>query len=286
MPPANSKTILMVELLETAKEYSASTVLANFEWIMESHGGKLVNAAGRKVVWTLSDPNEAAEAACQMVSADFPGKDPQHPILRACICQLPTGEDNKEAQTQSVSAAVRELLKANPGMIVATQDTAELLSAQFEIKFGTPSGQTGVRVFEIVLPSRFRHEETTRLASLADRTGKKLRLRWRQKDQSNKEIVLHGDRTTITFGRDENSDIVIESGMASRRHGQLEYRSGSIYLIDNSTNGTFVFPEVGAKFKVHRGEKLVPPRGYFCLGEELDPNHTLAIHFVTVFSAG
>lgn len=281
-----NKTILMIELIETEQSYSAATVLANFEWIIEEHGGKLLNAAGKKVVWALGDPNEAAETACEMVAGDYPGKSPDHPILRACICQLPSADESKEAQTQVISSAVRELLKANPGQIVATQETAELLSAQFEIKYGTPSGKTGVRVFEIIPPAKYRKEETTRLASLADRTGKKLRLRWRLKDQSSKEMVLYGDRTTITFGRDDSSDIVIESSMASRRHGQMEYRNGSIYLVDNSTNGTFVFPEVGAKFKIHRGEKLVPPRGYFCLGEELDANHSLAIHFVTVFSAG
>lgn len=280
------KTVLMIELLETEQDYSASTVLANFEWIMEERGGKLVNAAGKKVVWTLGDPNEAAEAACEMIVSDYPGKSQEHPILRICICQLPSAEESKEAQTQSIAAAVRELLKANPGQIVATQETAELLSSQFEVKYGTPFGKTGIKVFEIVLPARFAKNEATRLSSIADRTGKKLRLRWRLKDQSSKEMVLYSEHTTITFGRDDSNDIVIESGMASRRHGQVEYRNGSIYLIDNSTNGTFVFPEVGAKFKVHKGEKLVPPRGYFCLGEELDANHSLAIHFVTVFSAG
>lgn len=283
---ASNKTILMIELLETEQPYSAATVLANFEWIIEEHGGKLVNTAGKKVVWTLGDPNDAAETACEMITSDYPGKSPDHPILRACICQLPSAEESKEAQTQSISAAVRELLKANPGQIVATQETAELLSAQFEIKYGTPSGKSGGKVFEILLPARFKKDETTRLASLADRTGKKLRLRWRLKDQSTKEMVLYNEHTTITFGRDDSNDIIIESSMASRRHGQVEYRNGSIYVVDNSTNGTFVFPEVGAKFKVHKGEKLVPPRGYFCLGEELDANHSLSIQFVTVFSAG
>lgn len=283
---ASNKTILMIELLETEQPYSAATVLANFEWIIEEHGGKLVNTAGKKVVWTLGDPNDAAETACEMITSDYPGKSPDHPILRACICQLPSAEESKEAQTQSISAAVRELLKANPGQIVATQETAELLSAQFEIKYGTPSGKTTGKVFEILLPARFKKDETTRLASVADRTGKKLRLRWRLKDQSTKEMVLYSEHTTITFGRDDGNDIVIESGMASRRHGQVEYRNGSIYVVDASTNGTFVFPEVGAKFKVHKGEKLVPPRGYFCLGEELDANHSLSIQFVTVFSAG
>ncbi|MBS4098346.1 MAG: FHA domain-containing protein [Sulfuricella sp.] len=286
MPPNDLKSLLLIELLETEQTYSAATMLANFEWIIDAQGGKLVNAVGKKIVCSLNDPNLAAETACQLISSDYPGKTTDQPVIRICVCLLPTGADSKEAQSQAIAAAVRELAKANPGQIVATQDTAELLSAQFEIKYGSPTGKTGVRVFEILLPARFRQNETTRLASVADRTGKKLRLRWRLKDQTNKEMVLYSGHTTIAFGRDENNDIVIDSGMASRRHGQVEYRNGSLYLIDNSTNGTFVFPEVGAKFKVHKGEKLVPPRGYFCLGEELDADHSHSVQFVTVFSAG
>jgi len=79
---------------------------------------------------------------------------------------------------------------------------------------------------------------------------------------------------------------VIESGTASRRHGKIECRSDNIFIIDESTNGTFVFPKTGDKFLVHQDKKILPPRGYISLGEKLSADHPSTIQFVTGFSVG
>lgn len=285
MPPSAAKTILLIELLDTDPPYNAAAVLKRFDAIAGKHGNDRINAAGKKVVCTFASPDIAAEAACELMECDFPGKKPGQPIARMCVCQLPFGVEGKDAHTQAISVAVRELVKAKAGQIVTTQETAGNLSAQYEVKFGASDVSAGGRLFEILPPAN-PQEEMTRIASLGDRAGKKLRLLWRQSDLTKKETVLYNDRPLITFGREEGNDIVIENNMASRRHGRLEYRRGSIYITDNSTNGTFVFPETGAKFKVYKNEHTLSPRGYFCLGEELCESHPLTIHFVTVFSSG
>lgn len=285
MPPSTAKAILLIELLDADPPYNAAEVVKHFDTIVGAHGGSHINAVGKKIVCTLGTPNIAAETACELMACNFPGKKPGQPIARMCVCQLPASVEDKDAHSQAIAIAVRELVKANAGQIVTTQETAGNLSSQYEIKFGNPSGNTGVRVFEILPPVKAKPEEATRIAALSDRSGKKLRLRWGQSGLVKKEMVLYSDHPLIAFGRVEGNDIVVDSNMASRRHGCLEYRKGSIYLVDESTNGTFVFPEVGAKFKVHNGERSLPPRGYFCLGEELDANNPLAVHFVTVFSA-
>lgn len=285
MPPSAAKTILLIELLDTDPPYNAAEVLKHFDAVVGKHGSDRINAVGKKIVCTLGSPDIAAEIACELMECDFPGKRPGQVIARMCVCQLPTGVDGKDAHTQAISVAVRELVKAKAGQIVTTQETAGNLSTKYEVKFGTSEINAGVRLFEILPPAIPKQEEMTRIASLGDRAGKKLRLLWRQGDQTKKEMVLYSDRPLITFGREEGNDITIENNMASRRHGRLEYRKGSLYIVDDSTNGTFVFPETGAKFKLHKIERTMPPRGYFCLGEELDANHPHTIQFVTVFSA-
>lgn len=285
MPPSTAKAILLIELLDADPPYNAAEVVKRFDTIVGAHGGNHINAVGKKIVCTLVNPNVAAETAVELMACDFPGKKPGRPIARMCVCQLPPSVEGKDAHSQAIAIAVRELVKANAGQIVTTQETAADLSAQYEVKFGNPSGNTGVRVFEILPPVKSKPEEATRIAALADRSGKKLRLRWGQAGQAKKEMVLYSDHPLIAFGRVESNDIVVDSSMASRRHGRLEYRKGGIFIVDESTNGTFVFPEVGAKFKVHNSERTLPPRGYFCLGEELDANDPLAVQFVTVFSA-
>ncbi|MFA7243439.1 MAG: FHA domain-containing protein [Sulfuricellaceae bacterium] len=295
MPPSAHKAILLIELLDVGLPYAAAEVIKCYAAIVSAHGGNHINAVGKKIVCSLGNPNAAAETACELMACNFPGKKPGRPISRMCVCQLPTGMENKDAHTRAISGAVRELIKAKAGQIVTTQETAANLSAQFEIKFGVPDGITGVRVFEIQMPVKPQPKptqpeqtewyEATRIAAPSDRPGKRLRLLWRQRDLK-KEIVLHSAHPVITFGREGSNDIAIDSDMASRRHGHLEFREGSIYIIDDSTNGTFVVPFTGAKFMLHKSEELLPPRGHFCLGVERDANHPHAIQFITVFSAG
>lgn len=283
MPPSTAKTILLIELLDTDPPYNAAEVLKRFDAIASKHGSDRINAAGKKIVCTLGSPDSAAAAACELMECDFPGQKPGQPITRMCVCQLPSGVEGKDAHTQAISVAVRELVKAKAGQIVTTQETAGSLSAQYEVKFGTSGTSAGARLFEILPPAK--EEAMTRIASLGDRAGRKIRLLWRQSDQTKKEMVLYSDRPLITFGREEGNDIVIENNMVSRRHGRLEYRKGGIFIVDDSTNGTFVFPMAGVKFKLHKSEHALPARGYFCLGEELDDTHPSAVQFVAVFSA-
>lgn len=294
MPPSNAKAILLIELLETERPYHIAEVIESFYAIINAHGGSHVNTAGRKIVCTLTRPDMAAETACELMACNFPGRSPLHPVARMCICQLPGVADPKEAHAQAIAAAVRELVKASPGQIVATQETAENLSDEYEVKFGASGINAGMRVFEITRSSSSMDYDTTRIVTPADRSraalaespGKQVHLRWRGKDQAKREFVLNNVHPVATFGRDEGNDIVIESTTASRRHGKIECRRDNILIIDESTNGTFVFPNTGDKFLVHRDKKILPPRGYISLGEKLNADHPSTIHFVIGFSVG
>jgi hypothetical protein len=61
-------------------------------------------------------------------------------------------------------------------------------------------------------------------------------------------LVLHGDDSlildennpTLTIGRDHLCDIVINDSRTSRQHARLERRDGYYWLVDLSTNGTFI----------------------------------------------
>ena len=171
MPPSAAKTILLIELLDAGQSFNAAEVLQRFDAIVGKRGSDRINAVGKKIVCSFGSPDIAAETACELMECDFPGKKPGQQIARMCVCQLPTGVDGKDAHTQAISVAVRELVKAKAGQIVTTQETAGNLSALYEVKFGTSEVHAGVRIFEILPPVK--QEEMTRIASLGDRAGKK-----------------------------------------------------------------------------------------------------------------
>lgn len=290
MLPNNAKIILLIELLETERPYNVAEAIKSFYAIINAHGGSHVNTAGKKIVCTIAGHNAAAETACELMACNFAGKTAFQPVARMCICQLRDKADSKEAHTEAIAAAARELVKAAPGQIVTTRETAENLSDQYEVKFGS-GGNTAMRVFEV---TRAFSEDETRIVSPADRSraalaespGKQIYLRWRSKDQAKREIVLNGAHPVATFGREEGNDIVIESGTASRRHGKIECRGDNFFIVDESTNGTFIAPVNGDKFVVHKDKKILPQRGHISLGEQLKADHPGVIQFVTGFSVG
>ena len=54
--------------------------------------------------------------------------------------------------------------------------------------------------------------------------------------------------------------------MASRVHCKIEYRRGQFFLIDQSTNGTYVTVEGDAEIMLKREQLLLRGRGVICLG--------------------
>ena len=56
-------------------------------------------------------------------------------------------------------------------------------------------------------------------------------------------VLLNERKTTIRMGRDTTSDLVIRDRRASRNHAMIERRGSQVFLIDKSTNGTYVVIE-------------------------------------------
>jgi adenylate cyclase len=69
----------------------------------------------------------------------------------------------------------------------------------------------------------------------------------------------------LTVGRTSGNDLVVEDGAEFIR------RKGTIYLIDHSTNGTFVRPQLGKQRHVHREELMLDGSGEISLGRPDGP---------------
>lgn len=285
--------ILLIEFLETGRRYDRAEAMKKFHMIINERHGSHVSVAGSRIICTFADASTAAGAACELMACSFPGKSPLHPVARMCVSQFPDKPDSREAHASAIATAAREVVKANPGQIVATQDTAGRLSDEFEIRLNSSGGNSGKSVFEVVLASD-ESDDATRVVSPAERArasageaaGKQIHLRWRGKDQTRQEIVLNRLRPVATFGREGSNDIVIDSGAASRQHGKIECSRDSVVIIDQSTNGTYVFATGGENFFLHRDKKLLPQRGHISLGERLGAEHPAVIQFIAGFSVG
>ena len=68
------------------------------------------------------------------------------------------------------------------------------------------------------------------------------------------------------LGREASNDLAIKDNMASRVHCKIEYRRREFFLVDQSTNGTYVKLGGDAEILLKREQLLLRGSGVFCLG--------------------
>lgn len=82
-----------------------------------------------------------------------------------------------------------------------------------------------------------------------------------------------------TFGRQGHNDFILKNKRVSRTHARIEYRWGKFVLIDQSSNGTYVYDHKGNKRFLKRDETVLPPNGFLNFGEEVGTESPETIRF-------
>ena len=98
------------------------------------------------------------------------------------------------------------------------------------------------------------------------------------------EFIINKERSSITMGRGNKCNAVINSPHASRNHALIISRWGKAVLQDKSTNGTFVTisndpNHPSDEVFVHMEEFALPENGILSLGIPAKDNPTDLIHF-------
>ena len=81
-----------------------------------------------------------------------------------------------------------------------------------------------------------------------------------------RELVLETAGDAVTFGRDATCDFMIADPKASRVHARLEFRRDKFYVVDQSTNGTFVTIGNDAEMALRREELMLRANGKIVFG--------------------
>lgn len=90
--------------------------------------------------------------------------------------------------------------------------------------------------------------------------GSKLCLIWQER------VLVVDKDNSLTVGRDEECDIVLKGTTASRRHAEICFRDGFFVLVDNSSNGTFIYDSKGQEFFLRQGATVLGESGAICPG--------------------
>ncbi len=236
--------------------------------------GVVIKTIGDEIMCTFGTADEAVEAVMGMqesITEDLPRMHPYMPAslkIRVGLHFGPAILEHGDVFGDAVNVAARMTDFAKGGQIICTQETIEALtpalraSSRHLDRLQVKGKAADIDIFEVV----WQPDDMTRIATdLVKSRGFKGNLRLRY----NGEVLTLDHRSgVVILGRGKNVDMVVNDSMISREHARIETRRGKFFLIDQSTNGTYVLGVEGPSY-IRREEMLLSGRGKITLGREL-----------------
>jgi adenylate cyclase len=245
--------------------------MAAMKEAVETNGGRVVKTIGDEIMAVFAFPDAAVFAASQMnfTIDQIPVENGQKLGIRVGFQHGPVIQKENDVFGDTVNMAARLVKLAAKDQIITSKATADMLSAVFGA-FKRPLYATHVKGKEDevdLCELLWRRDDTqNQTVSVGERTSIRikayvLRLKYRET-----EVVRRREGDTVTIGREASNGIVVESTKASRNHCVIERRGDKFYIVDQSTNGTYVTPEGGAEVELRREELLLSAHGWISTG--------------------
>ncbi|MEM9171271.1 MAG: adenylate/guanylate cyclase domain-containing protein [Pseudomonadota bacterium] len=250
-------------------------------------GGTVIKTMGDEVMSIFERPDNAMAAAVEMqykISANPSlAPDGQNISIRVgCHYGMVAREPN-DIFGAAVHTANRMTSQAKARQIVTTDTTVELLNDDWrrmarQIDVAVVKGKTDeVVLFEILWQ---RGEDATSVVEA---------IPFAQSGVHPVQLTLSfGGRTSavdpslqqITMGRAEDNDLIVKGNLISRVHARIEKRRNKYFLVDESTNGTFVVTISGEESFIRRDSMELRGEGIIGLGKVAKPGTPLAVHYM------
>ncbi len=250
--------------------------------ICRRHSGDIVKTIGDEAMVRFDQPDHAVCAACEIHStltggALFEG------IRLAARIGLHCGhaiivEGDVYGDAPNVAARMTSIAKA--GQIITTHESVERLtpaiaaSARFYDKIKLKGGARETLIYQVL----WEKDNTTRLITCADLVDKSAGARLELSYKSHK-ILATPDTPAVMLGRGSGCTLVVDADLVSRLHARIEYRRGRFVLIDQSSNGTYITPEVGQEVYLRREEMPLWGRGHMSLGRSWRLGDVDLVHY-------
>ena len=260
------------------------TVLAELRKSTVLQEGRVVKTIGDEVMAVFPSVDAAMQAACDMQTrvAGLPQGDDARLAIRVGFHFGPAIEDKGDYFGDAVNTAARMAGMAKSGQIITSGQTVEALSPLLQAStreidaFHVKGKQDEIRIFEVIW------HDTADLTAMADRDSaatkqpSSLTLAYGEVT-----VKLDGEQKSVSLGRDAGNGLVVPDKMASRVHCKIEYRRGNFFLVDQSTNGTYVTLEGDGEILLKREQIMLRGRGVICLGQAASSKDAQRVAFTS-----
>lgn len=254
--------------------------------VIKAHHGRLIKTIGDEIMCVFPTALDALEAARKMPEAmekvSIPGV-VGHAITPSLYIGIHFGSviaEQGDIFGDAVNVAARMVSLAKQHQIIVTQKFVEALPPDYQDcvrcidKMKVKGKAEDMLIYEVLC-----HPENVTLMLQPT-------LKLRSESVGCLELRVHKKIITVnetdpvkTLGRQSQNDIVIEDHRVSRTHARLEYRKGKFFLVDQSTNGTYVVRYGFDPVLLRRDEMLLQGSGFIGLHDEVTAVSPHAIHF-------
>ncbi|EKD81312.1 MAG: adenylate/guanylate cyclase [uncultured bacterium] len=267
-------TKLYDKIGNTAAHALISSCIAVMSEVCASHGGTIVKTIGDEIMCTFPTTKDAVDAAMRMQAAldkipeaDLAGY--YSPDIYVGIDYGPVIQENADVFGDAVNVAARMVKMAKRRQIVTTRQVIDTLPQDYAeycrcIDNVLVKGKSEeLAVYEIVW-----EKEKITVALKSSGEGRSL-IRHRLKLQfGDKTFEVSDSRPAVSIGRLDHNDVVVNDNRVSRFHARIEYRKDKYFIIDQSTNGTYVTEDGADTVLVLRDELQLGNSGMLDLCNE------------------
>jgi len=299
-PKTTNLAIMFAEISGSTKLYESlgdataralvSDTLDTISGVIGRYNGTVIKTIGDEIMCTFESAEDAATAACEMNETleeeNAEGNNAEPVAIRVGMHYGPAIMEAGDVFGDAVNVAARMAAQAKARQVMTTKSTVELLppvmraSTRF-VDYAPIKGKKDVvEIFEII----WQQEDVTRMATgmlSADKKLPQVKLRLRYND---KDTLLDHDRSSIVLGRSQACDLSVNEKLASRQHVRIELRREKFFIVDQSTNGTYVRIDDNGDSFLRREEMPLTGTGLISLGRAFSENPVEVVRFSHEYS--
>jgi adenylate cyclase len=284
---ASKLSILFADISGSTKLYDAlgderarkvvATTLTLLSDVAARYKGTVIKTIGDEIMCTFEDAEAATKAACDMqesLDEANEGGATEVPVnIRVGYHYGPCIQEDGDVHGDAVNVAARMAAQAKARQIITTAETAKQLPSMLQastrfVDHAFIKGKGEMEIVEFIWKEDDVTTMSVDLPKVAASTNPSVQLRLEYRDVA---LVLNSAREMAVLGRSPTCDIAVAETQASRQHIKIELRRDKFFLIDQSTNGTWV-QSAGVQVVVRREEIQLTGEGLISLGRAMDDN--------------
>lgn len=258
---------LFERLGDTEAMHAVDRCLKRMGRSIDGYKGKTAQVVGDEILATFDSAEEACQSAIdmQLRVADLPPVSGLKLTIRIGLHAGMVLDDGKKLSGEVVNNAARiagmarrhQILASNALVADLPQHSVIAVKPAPDVGSVSENG-TQLCLFEVHWPSHGQHSLVSPESIMP--IGR-LCVRYH-----GKAFLLDGKTTDLTLGRDLSSKLIIADRKASRHHARIEKRGNQFFLVDTSTNGSFVSQGDHQEVMVRRHEMVLEGAGRICFG--------------------